>query len=54
MRILVRRFISNVASHQLIKIFAFLHQEISKSKIGFVGALKAALVTKNYPTGQMF
>lgn len=56
---LIRRYVANVPTNQLDRVFSDLYKQISSKKTGtnesdFLGALKSVLATKNYPTDIQF
>lgn len=52
---LIRRYVANIPTNQLDKIFPSLHkQAVVKNDINFIEGLKIVLATKNYPTDIQF
>ncbi len=48
---LIRRYIANVPTNQLDKIFPVLYKQVGvKNEQNFISGLKSVLATKNYPT----
>jgi uncharacterized protein with ParB-like and HNH nuclease domain len=51
---LIRRYVANVPTNQLDKVFPALYKQVLKENNGFVAGLKMVLSTKNYPTDIQF
>ncbi|MBL7786023.1 MAG: DUF262 domain-containing protein [Chitinophagales bacterium] len=52
---LIRRYVANVATNQLDKIFPVLYRQVRESnETNFVAGLKKVLSSKNYPTNIQF